>query len=864
MPTDAAAEIARLRDEIRYHDRKYHIEAAPEISDTEYDRLVERLKKLEAQHPELVTADSPTQRVGDQPVEGLTPMEHRVPMLSIDNTYSLDELKKYGDRVAKLLPGETVEWVVELKVDGVAVSLIYENGQLTHGVTRGNGRVGDDITHNVRTIKGIPLHLSGKAVPPLLEVRGEIYMTNSDLVRFNEAQEAKIERGQRAEILKNTRNAVAGSIRQLDPRVCADRRLRFFCHSAGDTRGLKAKTHIEFLEELRGYGLAATPFVECFPSFEAAVAHCEELIERLHELDFEIDGLVLKVNSFDQRERLGSTSKSPRWVIAYKFEKYEATTRLNAIRVQVGKTGAITPVADLEPVELAGTTVSRASLHNADEIQRKDVRPGDTVVVEKAGKVIPHIVRVEKHLRPKEAEELPPFRFPTKCPECGTKLVKDEGGVYIRCPNVECPAQLKERLRYFAGRNAMDIEGLGDELVDKLVNEKLARNYGDLYRLTVEQLTALEWIMEWGPERAKRIIDGIEKSKGFGMAWLLRALSMGQVKERQAQALADHFGSMGALMSADSEQISRVSEIGPIIGESVYDWLHNEIGEETISDLAAVGVNLGSKTAETVVLQHGRRDKSAQRGTRRRLRTDEIKKQIAFYAGGVKDKGKKKGIDGLGGTAVEQIVDAGLVRGYGDLYRLSVGILSPLKRKVAMSQKEAEKQLELIAQSKFRGLARLLNALTIRHVGSRVATVLAERFGSMDSLMDASVEQLSETNEIGPIIARSVFDFLHNDFGMGTISDLKSVGVKMTSAATTGRSRLLEGKTFVVTGTLKGYTREELHELIAHHGGHAASSVSRNTDYVVSGENPGSKLARAEELGVKILNEQQFENLVRG
>ena len=402
------------------------------------------------------------------------------------------------------LPGEEVEWVVELKVDGVAVSLIYEDGLLTHGVTRGNGRVGDDITHNVRTIKDIPLRLVAQGplslrerarvravgernidsphplplsqrergdvrgqIPPLLEVRGEIYMTNSDLVLLNEAQQKKGEPP-----FANTRNVTAGSVRQLDPRVCAERRLRFFCHSAGDTRGLKAKTHMEFLDELRGYGLAATPYVECFPSFAAAVEHCEELIERLHELDFEIDGLVLKVNRFDQRERLGSTSKSPRWVIAYKFEKYEATTRLNDIRVQVGKTGAITPVADLEPVELAGTTVSRASLHNADEIERKDVRVGDVVVVEKAGKIIPHIVRVEKHLR---EGPLRKFAFPTECPECGRKLVKDEGGVYIRCPNRQCPAQLKERIRYYASRNAMDIEGLGDKLVDQLVNEKLVQ-----------------------------------------------------------------------------------------------------------------------------------------------------------------------------------------------------------------------------------------------------------------------------------------------------------------------------------------------------------------------------------------------------
>ncbi len=450
--SDAATEIARLRDEIRRHDYKYYVEAAPELTDLQYDRLLERLKQLEAQHPELLTPDSPTRRIGDQPVEGLRQVAHRVPMLSIDNTYSIEELKHYGERTAKLLHGEPISWVVELKVDGVAVSLVYEEGLLVRGVTRGNGRTGDDITHNVRTIHDIPLRLHGRQVPPVLEVRGEIYMTNSDLVRLNEQQK---QRGEPP--FANTRNVTAGSVRQLDPRICAQRRLRFFCHSVGDTEGLQARSHTEFLAEMQGYGLPVTPLVECFTSFAEAVEHCEQLIERLHELDFEIDGLVLKVDRFDERERLGSTSKSPRWVIAYKFEKYEAKTRLREIRVQVGKTGTITPVADLEPVELAGTIVSRASLHNADEIERKDVRPGDVVVVEKAGKIIPHIVRVEKSER---EHSLRKFVFPSQCPECGTKLVKDEGGVYIRCPNPQCPAQLKERLRYFAGRNAMDIEGL--------------------------------------------------------------------------------------------------------------------------------------------------------------------------------------------------------------------------------------------------------------------------------------------------------------------------------------------------------------------------------------------------------------------
>ncbi len=665
MSKNPADEIARLREQISHHDHKYYVEAAPEISDTAYDKLMARLKELEAAHPELVTPDSPTQRVAEQPVEGLAPVEHRIPMLSIDNTYGIEDLKKFGERTAKLLRGEEIGWVVELKIDGVAVSLQYEDGALVRGATRGNGRVGDDVTHNIRTVGGVPLRLRGRHAPPVLEVRGEVYMTNSDLVLLNEAQKRKGESP-----FANTRNVTAGTIRLLDPRLCAERRLRFFCHGVGYVEGLRAQSHTEFLDEMQSLGLPATPMVECFDCFAAAVEHCEEIVAKLHELDFEIDGLVLDVNRYDQRERLGATSKAPRWVIAYKFEKYEASTRPNAIRVQVGKTGPITPVADLDPVELAGTTVSRASLHNADEIRRKDVREGDVVVVEKAGKIIPHIVRAEKHLREKR---LPEFVFPDRCPECRTKLVKDEGGVYIRCPNTECPAQVKERIGYYASRNAMDIEGLGDKLVDQLVDTGLVRRYGDLYRLQLDQLIDLE--------------------------------------------------------------------------------------------------RMGRKSSE------------------------------------------------------------GLVAG--------------------------------IEASKDRSLARLLNALAIRHVGARMATVLAERFRSMDALHAASVEQLSQVNEIGPVIARSVYDFLHSEFGRETIADLKRIGVSTEQTAAPRAARTLEGKTLVVTGTLNRYTREEIEEAIARHGGRAASSVSKKTDYVVAGAEAGSKLDKAKQLGVRVLSEEQFEQLLR-
>lgn len=662
---DVQRRIEALRELIRYHDRKYYVEAAPEISDREYDALYAELKRLEEQHPELITPDSPTQRIGDAPVPELVQVPHRVPMLSIDNSYDPREVREFAARAHKLLGGEPIEWVVELKVDGVAVGIHYEHGRLVRGVTRGNGVVGDDVTHNIRTIQEVPLVLAGHP-PPVLEVRGEVYIRNSDLVVINQQQQKEGK-----EVYANTRNLAAGSLRQLDPRICAQRRLRFMAHGNGYCEGLTARTHMEFLEQIRTFGLPVTPWVKCLPDIDAALAWCDEVIERLHELDFEVDGLVIKVNSFEQRERLGTRAKSPRWAIAYKFEKYEATTRVHNIHVQVGKTGTVTPVAELEPVQLAGTTVSRASLHNADEIERKDVRIGDVVVVEKAGKIIPHIVRVEKHLR---KGHLPKYHFPTHCPECRTHLVKDEGGVYIRCPNPECPAQIRERIRFYATRNAMDIEGLGDKLVDQLVSRGLVRHFGDLYRLREDQLIELE----------------------------------------------------------------------------------------------------------------------------------------------------------------------------------------------RMGKKSAQNLLRNIQASKQRGLSRLLNALSIRHVGQRVAQILAQHFRTMENLQRASVEELAAVPEIGPVIAQSVHDFLHSRHGREVLEDLRRHGVRMDEPEPVSAAEgPLAGKTIVVTGTLKNYSRDEIEAKIRQLGGRPSGSVSRKTDFVLVGEEPGSKLDKARQLGVPTLSEEQFEQLLR-
>ncbi|HEY4232918.1 MAG TPA: NAD-dependent DNA ligase LigA [Lacipirellulaceae bacterium] len=666
MSDSARRKIERLRDEIRGHDRRYYVEAAPTITDREYDQLIEKLRELEAAHPELISPDSPTQRVGGEPVSELAHVRHRVPMLSMDNTFSLEELEKYGERTAKLLSGEEIAWVVELKIDGVAVSITYENDVLAQGATRGDGTTGDDITHNLRTVAGVPLRLSGRRVPKKLEVRGEVYMTNSDLADINARRQAE-----GLELYANTRNTAAGGIKLLDPRLCAQRRLRFFCHGVGYVDDLAAKSHWEFLKLVGEWGIPATPLAQRFDTFAAAVEYCQSLIARLHEFDFEVDGLVLKVDRFDQRERLGATSKAPRWLVAYKFAKYEGTTRVNGIFVTVGKSGALTPTADLEPVQIAGTTISRVSLHNVEEIARKDVRVGDTIVVEKAGKVIPHVVRVEKHLRPDDAQE---FVYPKRCPACNTKLEKDEGGVYIRCPNISCPAQLGERLIYFASRSAMDIEGLGEKLAEQLVTSGLVKDFADLYELTAKQLMELE--------------------------------------------------------------------------------------------------RMGSKSAQKLIAN--------------------------------------------------------------------------------------------VAESKSRGLVRLLNALSIRHVGTRVAATVAGHFGSMDDLQAATEEELADVEDVGPVIAESLHAFLHSKRGEQAIRRLREVDVDMTAPKTprTVATGPLVGKTLVVTGTLEKYSREEIQELIAKHGGRAASSVSKSTDFLVAGEKAGSKLEKAQKLGVKVLTEEEFQELI--
>ena len=672
--------IQQLRAEIERHNRLYYVEARPEISDREYDALMTRLIALETEYPACASADSPSQKVGGQPVDGFVQVTHQIPMLSIDNVFFMTADEIPPDRrgeasvsdwdagLRKALNRERLEYTVEYKIDGVAISVTWENGRLVRAATRGNGMVGDDVTSNARVIAGIPLRLVGDAqhtVPTSIEVRGEVLIWNEDFAAF---QAAQVKAGD--EPFKNPRNAAAGALKLLDPGQAHDRKLRFLAHGVGAVAGISWTSYLSFLEEIRCLGVPVTPDVDVARGLEELVHVCNRMAARLPELPFEVDGLVIKLNSLADRDHLGVTSRSPRWVRAYKWERYEAETRVRAIMVQVGRTGALTPVAELEPVEIAGTTVSRASLHNRDELIRLDVHIGDQVVVEKAGKIIPHILRVNAAART-GTEQV--FVFPETCPECGTAVVQDEGGVCVRCPNPGCPAQLRETLIFFASRPAMNIDGLGEKLV-------------------------------------------------------------------------------------------------------------------------------------------------------------------------------------------ETLIAAGLVDGIPSLYRLADQRESLLKAE-RLGQKSMEKLLAGIEASRQQPLWRLLTGLNIRHVGQSNARTLERAFGTIDEIAAQSEEQLSAVDDIGPVIAASIRRFFSSEYGRRIVEELRDLGLNLGQpgrpAGAPGEARL-SGKTVVVTGTMVRLNREQMEQMIRDHGGKAAGSVSKKTDFLVAGEAAGSKLTRAEELGVRVLSEDEF------
>ncbi len=640
----------------------YYVENNPVVTDCEYDRLYRELQELEKLFPQYVHEDSPARRVGGEPLKKFPAVEHKIPMLSIDNTYSSEELFEFDGRVKKFAGiSESVEYAVELKFDGVAVSLSYENGRFIRGVTRGDGWNGDNITENLKTVKTLPLSIPWRKQ---LEVRGEIYMGKDDFARINSDKKQKGE-----PLFANPRNAAAGSLKLLDPKTVAERRLLLFIYQ-GFAENV-CKTHMEMLEFLRNAGFPVNPHRKLAANIDEAVAYCNLWQERRSNLPYNIDGIVIKVNSFMLQKKLGTTSKSPRWAVAYKFPAQQVETTLREVIVQVGRTGTLTPVAALDPVEVSGSTVSRATLHNFDEVTRLGLKTGDRVFVEKGGEVIPKIVKPIPEKRAGSEKDIP---LPSECPVCRSAVVRDKEGVAIRCPNVRCPAQVKERIIHFASRDAMDIEGLGEKWVDIFVEKGLLSDYGDIYeKLTYDELLGME----------------------------------------------------------------------------------------------------------------------------------------------------------------------------------------------RMAEKSAGNLMEAINRSKGRPFANLIFALGIKHIGINASELLAERFRSLDDLASAEAETLSTIPEIGPIMAQSIVDFFTNDENLRVIAKLKKAGVKTERAEKSAeKSTRLAGLTFVITGILKGYTREAATSLIKNAGGKVTGSVSSATDYLVCGSEPGSKLEKARELNVKIIDEIALEALI--
>jgi len=575
----AEKRIRELIELIDHHDTKYYVEDSPEISDFEYDQLVSELKALESDNPELVRPDSPTQRVSGTPVKEFPVVEHKVPMLSLDNSYSPDDLLEFDARVRKWLGDEPVIYVVEPKIDGLGIALLFEDGLLVRGGTRGDGTTGEDVTSNLRTIRSIPLKLREASGLANSEVRGEVYMPISSFKRLNEEREKAGE-----PLFANPRNAAAGSIRQLDPSVVASRKLDAFFYTLSYTDG-DFKTHWECLEEMRRSGLRVNPNIKRLSSIREVIEHCLGWEKARERLDYEIDGMVVKVDSLDQQMRLGQTSKNPRWAIAYKFTAKQMTSKIRDIILQVGRTGAITPVADLEPMAIGGITVSRATLHNEDEIRRKDIRIGDTVLVERAGDVIPEVVKVIVEKRDGSERE---FRMPATCPVCGSKIVREEDEAVARCIGSSCSAQLKQRIRHLVSRDAMDIEGFGEAMITQLVDAGLISSMSDIYSLDKGVLTSLERI---GEKSADKLLSQIEASKNRGLERLLYGIGIRHVGGTVAESLAAKFKTMDQLAAAKKEDLLRIEGIGEIIAESVTDFFSEPSNRKLIENLTAEGVS---------------------------------------------------------------------------------------------------------------------------------------------------------------------------------------------------------------------------------------------------------------------------------
>ncbi|KYZ88292.1 DNA ligase (NAD(+)) LigA [Alcanivorax sp. KX64203] len=757
-----AEQIKQLRDQLNDWSYRYYVLDDPAVPDAEYDRLFRQLQALEGEHPDLISPDSPTQRVGDVPLEGFNEVRHAVPMLSLGNAFNDEELRDFDQRVRERLDvSGSIDYVAEPKLDGLAVSLVYENGELVRGATRGDGETGEDITANVRTIKSIPLRLRGDKPPALMEVRGEVVMTHRGFAELNRRQ-AEAEQ----KTFANPRNAAAGSLRQLDSRITAQRPLEFYAYSLAQLEGENwPDRHSAILERLRQWGLRVNPEVKLCDGVDALLAFYHDILERRDQLDYDIDGVVYKVDRLDWQRDLGFVSRAPRWAVAHKFPAQEEITVLNGVDWQVGRTGALTPVAKLEPVQVGGVTVSNATLHNIDEIHRLDIRVGDTVVVYRAGDVIPKVVRAVPERRPGNAEEI---YLPAECPVCGSDIFRAEGGVVARCTGgLICGAQQREAIKHFASRRAMDIEGLGEKLVDALVDRNLIATVADLYRLQAEPVAALE---RMGDKSAANLIEALEHSKTVSLERFLFALGILQIGEETAKALADCFGDLETIRRAPLLLFLAVPDVGLEVAKAIHAFFREQHNEDVIDGLLAEGVQPRANGHPSAAFV-------------REL-------TLGYFLKAAKRLGMA--LDGVG-----------------------------------------EKSLETL--------------------GSHYKTVaaLAEADADEAPVRPAMLEQVHKALEQGDWRQR--------------LEQAEALAAELSEKAPReAAEQALEGQTWVLTGTLSRLTRDQAKAHLQSLGAKVAGSVSKKTHCVVAGEAAGSKLTKAEELGVDVMDEDTFADFLAG
>jgi len=871
IPAELEEKAGRLKDEIRRHDRLYHALDRPEIEDSEYDALKRELRGLEERHPGLARADSPTRAVGAPASAAFSPVEHGAPMLSLDNAFDAGEMEEFDRRLAGLLDddpeGERV-YSAEPKLDGVALSLLYERGALVRAATRGDGRTGEDVTHTALTIKSLPLRLAGESVPDRLEVRGEVFMPLSAFERYNEeAREAEKDRtaggkrktaGGKRKPLKNPRNAAAGALRQKDAALAEQRSLEFFAHGLGLAEPMPAASgQTELLELMKSWGLKPCPQAECVTGMAGCAEYYERILAGREDFDYALDGVVFKLDRFDLRDQAGASSNAPRWAVARKFPAEERTTTVRAIEYQVGRTGALTPVARLEPVFVGGATVSNATLHNYGELLRKDVREGDTVVVRRAGDVIPEVVR---SLPDRRVGDPPVPPLPERCPECSSEVARPDDEAAARCTGgLICPAQRKAAILHFLSRDALDIEGLGEEWVDELVEAGLVHGIPDVFRIGEEELAALMIEKPVGMQFAEKLAEAIEEAKSTSLSRFLYALNIPKVGEKRAERIANQCQHLHVFMRASAKELAQVKDISRPAAESIASFVGQACGRRVIWDLIDAGVQGEGIQHESlkVIREPDERQIELQAETHEEGCLESLKVVLKKLV-------SSKGLDikGLGDEWVCRLVDEGLIQAVRDMFQLheKKDQVACLIAKMSFGAKRASELMKAIEKKRRTTLSRFLFALGIRDVGRITAESLALHFGTLDELQAANEERLREVPDVGEIVAGRVRAFFADERNRRVIKALQDSGVtwpERQSSAVIPEGPL-QGKIFVLTGALESMARSEAGERIRAVGGRVVGSVSKKTDYLVAGANPGGKLVKARSLGVEVLDEDGF------